>query len=51
MPTQRAERMPTTMHNRVTIEDIPGMPIGDISGRPIGAGDIADDSWGSLRIE
>src|SRR5512132_1365351 len=34
MPTQRAERMPTTMHNRVTIEDIPGMPIGDIAALP-----------------
>ena len=34
MPPQRAERMPITMHNRVTIEDIPGMPIGDIATLP-----------------
>lgn len=26
--------MPTTMHNRVTIDDIPGMPIGDIAALP-----------------
>ena len=34
MPTLRAERIPTTMHNRVTIENIPGMPIGEIAALP-----------------
>lgn len=34
MPTQRAERMPTIMHNRVTIEDISGTSIGATAALP-----------------
>src|SRR5512147_846939 len=34
MPTQRAERMPTTMPNRVIIDDIPTIPIDEIAALP-----------------